>query len=209
MLFRWLVTKHNPIIIAGLGGCGTTFLSFSLIPPEYRDNSKLSLQFADNLSDCAYKKGVIYKTHDYPNFQEGISGIKVIFMFGNIYNIIISMEELMNRRGREYFSYLKAGNFRPYEDMYYKDVLNLEKLFDAWYQPQKFPLITLKYEKLYNNDIIEKIRCFLGFKPDLPPYKIRQSNYITHPKKEIMQKVYTNLHKKIEHAEDAKIWNVL
>ena len=215
--YRKLVKKDIPLVIAGLGMCDIMLLTYSLMPKRCRNKTdyKVFYDVGNSLykdvykKDGIYKKGVIYKVYGYPNHRKHSNNVKVIFMFGNIYDTVITTEESINKFRIGHFRHLKADNCRLYEDIYYKDVLSLEKLFDSWYRPQKFPLMTLRYETLYNNDTIEKMRYFLGFKPDFKPVKTRTVDYTTHPKKEIMQKVYKNLHEKIKQAEDAKTWNVL
>lgn len=193
---------HNlqPIIIAGIGRCGTTLLYNSLQAKGFIGSGMIT-----NSEDTKFEKGNIYKTHDYPPDQLPVEA-KVIFMFGNPYDIVISTSRKINQWGLEHFEHLASPKYIPNKQLFQSDDLLLERLFDAWMQKQSFSFISIKYEFLYSPKVKEVLNNYLGFKIDLPPRRERKANWQIHPEHEQLKKVYRDLFHKIEKAEDIKIW---
>ena len=71
-------------------------------------------------------------------------------MFGNIADTILSTHHIFNDFAMQHSNHLRVEYKSRYDEIFSQDILNLEKLFDSWYQPQKFDFISLRYETLYD-----------------------------------------------------------
>ncbi|MFT6319138.1 MAG: hypothetical protein ACI8RP_000927 [Urechidicola sp.] len=194
-------STNSPVIVSGMGRCGTTLLANAIC-----ETRGYKYRFARDISVVNLTNGKLFKTHDYPNFEIKNNDCKVVFMFGDIRNIVISATKMINRWGDNHFKNLQSPNYNQYTEIYDKDVLCLENLFDAWYQKQDFPFMSIRYEALYHPKTIKMLNDFLGFKVVLPLYKERASSWEDSPHLQSIMKVYGQLHEKIEHTEDCKIW---
>jgi len=193
----------DPIIIAGLGRCGTTLVFNSIIENHLYSGYNGIIQIKDYQGD--YLNDVIYKTHDYPPVSLP-ENVKIIFMFGNPYNTIVSTHRHINLFGELHHKHLGSNKYKLNNDIFYEDTLKLEQLFDAWNKSQNFDFLSLRYESLYDSKSIEILSEFLGFKLKLFPEKERKSNWTRNPKRDQLEKVYGDLFNRIESAENIKIW---
>ncbi|MEO2072875.1 MAG: hypothetical protein ABGW99_16205 [Zunongwangia sp.] len=189
----------NPIIIAGLGRCGTTLLHNSFKMNHYYIAHDDFLMFSKNSPE--FKLNHLYKTHDYPP-QFLPENVKLIFMYGNPMNTVISSHRRINEWGKAHHEHLGSDNFVPNDTIFYNDTLKLNELFDAWNRPQGFEFLSIRYETLYTSGTIKTISDFVGFDFKLLPEKKRQTNWKVHPLKEELLKVYGDLNEKIFNAPD-------
>jgi len=192
----------NVIIIGGLGRCGTQLICKSLKNSGISENSYFLDRF-DKQKE--YINGVYYKTHDYPPDYLP-PNVKVIYMFGNPMNIVISAHKQMNEWGYLHHYHLNSNLYTFNDELFYKDTLLLHRHFDAWYKNQNFEFISIKYESLYNTETIEILNNFLGFELKLLPFAKREADYKTHPHKENLIKTYSALNEKIKSADNVKVW---
>lgn len=197
-------TFKNAIIVGGLGRCGTTLICDSLKRTGmgvYENN-----YFLDRFHQQEeYTNGFYYKTHDYPPDYLP-SNVKLIYMFGNPMDTAISAHKKINEWGYLHHYHLNSSLYTFNDELFYKDTLLLHNHFDAWYKSQNFEFISIKYDALYNAKTIESLNRFLGFQLSLKPFVNRESDYKNHPHRENLQKTYSKLNKKIENAENVKIW---
>ena len=191
----------DPIVVAGIGRCGTTLLTQAI----WRSRRLMSV-YQKSLGKCDFERGHVYKTHDGPNITKTQARPRVIFMFGDITDVVISTSNKIDFWGKKHFEHFNANGLLEHKELYHKDILGLEELFDSWYQPQEFPLFTLRYESLYHDNTLEQLDKFLGFKVKLPPFNKRKTNQKDLPELEILKKTYASLDTKIKSAEDVKIW---
>jgi hypothetical protein len=182
------------IIIGGFGRCGTTLLTESISTQNYT--------FIQDLNDVTWRTAPgLGKTHGMPP-TEWPTEAKVLWCFGNPMNTIVSCKRLGS-------SFLKAHAFRLGADpeqtanVYYEDVLGLDKHFDAWYNTTGVRLATVKYEALFENRF--KIQRFVGLDMKFPIYKKRESDWRSHLMSYELQATYGKLAAKIEAAEDFKV----
>lgn len=192
-----------PIIIAGLGRCGTTLVFNSIITNHFYlgHNGVIQIQ---NYSGV-FSKDYVYKTHDYPAVST-LENAKIVFMFGNPYNTILSTHYHINMFGVLHHRHLGSKMYKTNDDIFYNDTLDLGRLFDSWYKPQNFDFLSVRYESLYDKNTIENLSDYLGFNLKLFPYKPRSTDWNIHPMKEELIKTYGDLYDKIEKAEDVKLW---
>lgn len=88
-----------------------------------------------------------------------------------------------------------------------EDALGLERNFDSWYKKQVCPMLTVRYETMWDHlKDIEKYAniSFRGF----PVYRPRKANYEANLSKypESFYNLYRSLNNKIKNAEDIKLW---
>ena len=119
-------------------------------------------------------------------------------------NIIISLNSIDIMKA--HYLNLQSPNYKQHSKRFTQDTLLLEKHFDAWYKPQKFEFLSVKYESLRHQKNVIAIEDFLRLKLDLPVWRERSADWRTHPKKDELLRTYGRLAEKIEAAEDVKWW---
>lgn len=191
--------KDYPLIIAGLGRCGTSLVYFGLRQQGLGDGSMVI-----DWGDVDFKDGYIYKTHA-PAPETLPDNVKVIFMFGNPMNIALSVQQKFSGEFLKHHYRNLWADSSEHDKIFEKDTLNLEDNFDSWYKEQNFQMMTLKYETMFNH--LDKIREFIGWNADFPSKISRSTNYDNHPKREELNKTYKSLSDKIYSADEVKIWN--
>jgi hypothetical protein len=199
---RGLILK-NAVIVAGLGRCGTTLLYQALRNYGF----KTPAGFVDDLEgNVKLEPGCVYKTHALPpsNLPEHV---KLVFMFGNPMDIVISTHKMINRWGREHHRHMGSDRFVCNDCVLEADTLQLHKHFDSWYCSHSWPFISLRYEALYKRETLKALRCFLGINFKLPPFHRRSTDWTQHPEKKKLWQIYGDLNEKIARAEDVRIWS--
>lgn len=159
-----------------------------------------------------FLKGYVYKTHDYPPPYLP-KNVKVIFIFANPIDIVLSAKTLdkipVKGLNNDNFTHLDLhirnlrGNFEEKNLLFQKDVLKLSDNFNAWHKKHSFPLMTLRYETMWN--YIDLVRWFTGFKNfNLPPHKKRRDLTLDYDQEILskIKKVYKNLTEQIESSSD-------
>ena len=165
-----------------------------------------SYQFVTDINDTQFNNKQIYKTHDYPDIVNFPESIRVIFMFGNVVDTVLSLSKRMNRFYDTLSKVYHSENMIHTASMFHDDILNLENLFDTWYKSHSFPLITIRYETLYSERTQKMLTDFLGFRVKFPPYRKRKTDQLSFSYRDTVIKTYASLSQKIELAEDCKIW---
>jgi hypothetical protein len=162
------------------------------------------------------------KNHYYPveveNHRPPVVG--AIFLFGDITDVILSIRRSHERLGNEWIDLHNKNLNGDYENRYNylkKDTFQLERMFDEWMRPQNFPLLTLKYEDMWENEDI--ISRFLG----CPHFELPEFNQTSNKhgsgkesrffrraaNKELVSDInknYSSLIKKVNNFPSAKIW---
>jgi hypothetical protein len=123
--------------------------------------------------------------------------IRAVFLFGDPYKAVVSTRE--KRWDRH--TWEVNGWFREEPpDIYKRDDLGYEEKFDTWTEPHDYPVLALRYEKMWENlDLLER---YLGCPVDLPPKRERSTTVPPHLQKSL-EDVYGDLKKKIDAAPDA------
>lgn len=185
------------IILAGMGRCGTTLL-YNVV----RDYNEFVMDLA-SLSEN-FKKFAAIKTHDFaPELLP--SNTKAIYLFGNPIDIVLSAHdaEMVNVDQHYIHMHGDAENKHNFE---YSDTLQLEANFDSWHKKQNYPLLTLRYETLWENTAI--LNDFLGVNIQLPERKRRTIRRLSNYEEDKMKETYSSIINKVNHAEDSTIWEV-
>jgi len=198
---RWQAS--HAVVVAGWGRCGTTLLFNALSTSGHLLHDIFFINRFDERRP--YYKGICSKTHDLPP-PILPPHVKVIFLFGNPMNAALSAFNAFPKHPDVHFKHIDS----PYTDerhlFYCRDVFQLTKQFDAWYKPQGVGLLTLRYETLYAEQTQETLQSFLGFELKMPPYRARKTDWQTHPLRAALQETYGALQKRVEAADDARIW---
>lgn len=187
----YISSKSKGVIVAGIPRCGTTLM--------FRALAGFS---AGNTTPKNYY-GKIKKTHGLApsNLPRGY---KAIFLFGDIVSSVISTKN--SRYESNHF--LNCGCLKKVEevDIYKEDILNYELMFDSWHQRHNYPVMCLRYEKIYHN--INLIKAFLQTDISLPKKRKRTTKYADCSKKDLKQikHTYQSLINKIKKVPNISIY---
>lgn len=144
----------------------------------------------------------VWGGHEYPDQLHSGLPFRVIFLFANPVDIVFSVKRQEYREGTDWIKnhvlHMNA-EWADYPSLFLRDVLGLEKLFDAYYQPQRFPLLTMRYETMWRNQDI--LSAFVGAPIRLPKYVCR-----ARLREPCVEKAYAGLLWKTSIANDAKVW---
>lgn len=183
------------IVIGGLGRCGTSLITQAFLPKTEK--------FVRRLSPYTYLShdGII-KTHSLPPKRWGGS-TKVIWCFGNPMDIVVSCLQAPPGFIVAHCNHL-GGDTKNLGKIYDKDILGLDKHFTAWYDRLPVRMATVKYEKIYSH--LDDIQAFIGMPMTFSAFRPRKSNWKKHWAAPWLEATYGVLAKRIEDAEDFKIW---
>jgi len=192
----------NVLVLASMGRCGSTLL-FKALGANFD-----RIKFDKDLKSI-YDDGTLVKTHDFA--LDEMQNYKAIYLFGDPRDVAISAHTKGKVNTNKHYSHMHASmNYKKArgrdQSFFNKDTLRLSDNFNSWYKQQSCPLITIKYETLYDN--LDVLNDFLGFEVILPPHRQRSTNWSTHPKSKILSETYEKLIKQIEAADQIKIWDI-
>lgn len=200
---RRFVTPYQlsyAVVVAGLGRCGTTLLYRAILDsPGLQPREK----WTDRMAHL--QAGAVYKTHGFPP-RQAIGPAKVCFVFGDPRNIVVSAHDKSRDWLARHYRHLDADlrNVRQFAEA---DTLRLREHFEAWYRPQAFELLTIRYETMCN--YLREIESFLGVPLAPITFRPRRSNWRTHPKASSIGESQAALWETIRSAEDIKAWPVV
>ncbi len=207
--------KPDFLIINGMGKCGTRLLHGFLCGYYRRAGFLVDITQINNIK---LRNHSIIKTHSPYPIKQCKYNIKVVFMFGNIYNTVISFYKGWEEKFGGYPNPLAATNLfmtnanknkSPIEN----DIFRYKRHFDNWYKSHKYPVLFVRYETMY--DHIGEILDFCGLKSfpveKFPKYKQRTTNWLDQPEpiKERLVKLYGSLDEYINQLPDIKEMNVI
>ena len=176
--------KIQPIVVNSYGRSGSTMLMDCIIQGTTSYNNSITSFFiqksikhnAWNLEDSDFKKGHVYKTHDYPPINNDLQGIKMVYIFSDPVNTVLSLLRLRVENGedwmRQHFRHLNAS-YDKFEDILKRDTIGLERHFTSWIKEDRFKIAFIRYEALWN--LQDELSDFLGTNIILPPYKERKA----------------------------------
>lgn len=204
-IFNRQIHPKPPILIAGLGRCGTTLVRDTTISNSSYVRSK---KFVRKIENTSFSKNTVYKTHCYPP-KSLPKNLKVIFLFGNPVDIVISTYHKMNEWGRLHHQHLQSDTFIPNDSILTNDTLNLYHQFNQWYRYQSFTFISVKYECLYDKETIKFITDYLEIPFKLPKFKKRKSQLKNKFLRDDILNCYGKLHEEIENnTSPFKKWEI-
>lgn len=191
----------NSFIVAGMGRCGTTLVYDAL--RRYGLKGTAFLSSLDEHDD--YIPGRVYKTHDFPCAHVP-SHVKMVFLFGNPMDIVISTHRKINEWGRQHHAHLHSNAFTQNNVLFERDSLRLAEHFDAWYRSHDFNFVSVRYESLFDPRVRATLEDYLELSVPWPGFRRRQADWTTHPQRDRLWALYGGLYRRIEQAEDVKIW---
>jgi len=185
------------IIVAGMGRCGTTLLYNTI-----RDHNEFIVNL--NSLDNMIKYNCI-KTHSLA--PPILTDAKVVYLFGDPLDIVLSSHDSTKVNIKKHYEHLNCNNDFTESIMpnfILHDTLNLELNFDSWYCPHNYPVLTIRYETMWDN--LDMLYNFLGTKISLPPKQKRTVRNTSYWENKKLHNTYTALIEKIYNADDVKIW---
>jgi len=204
--------KKKSYVSASIGRCGSQLMTEAIHNHlwGFLDHPKPLLRktrpFIREYPET-FKNGTVYKTHLYP--IEYPENCKVVFTFGNPLDIVLSVIRKSQEPvwGPAHFKNLGA-DWADASKIMQEDVLNLEKMFDAFYQDLGCDLMCVRYEALW--DVEDQMSEFFGFEFKMPEKVDRIANktkkLLTSEQIEIFNRGYVSLIEKINKAEDIRTW---
>lgn len=208
--------KESSVLLASMGRSGSTVLFESAVSTMHEGRDRffstrrsLSQDFVWTLKNARFETGKVYKTHDFPDHLEAPDHLKVIYVFGDPLDIVRSVLSCEEKRGiawiEEHFLHLKAA-FEDYAHIFDKDVLRMGDQIDAWLRPQKFRLLTVKYDAIWEHE--QGIADFLELPIKLPVRQPRESSDVT-ISAEQMRKFEATYSEQIERIAKAPAFRIL
>ena len=172
------------VVVNSYGRSGSTMLLDSIKRSSVSNASRLKYELirrgvsiqAWNTDAIKLKKGFFYKTHDYPPKKPFDNHVKMIYVFSDPVDVIMSLWKIYNNSGekwiRQHFEHMKVP-FSNFEKILYEDQLKLENHFDAWMAEDRFSVAFVRYDEMWRYQ--EDISNYFGFDITLPVYKERNA----------------------------------
>lgn len=131
---------------------------------------------------------------------------KVIFLFGKVpYSVVSTKRAIYDRKHFEHCGYQEKDP----PDIYSRDALGYEAIFDGWVNNQRYRTLCIRYEKLHAAQA--SIRQFLGVNDFwLPPHRQRETKPQQDVGDEVLKKIvatYGSLIAKVREMPDVKFLN--
>jgi hypothetical protein len=129
-----------------------------------------------DLNETTIEKGFVYKTHDYPPEKSPGMHVRVVYVFADPVDVVISLLKRFDESGepwmRYHYAHMKVeyGNVEKLAD---EDQLGLEEHFDSWMKVDRLPVAFVNYNQLWEHE--SDLSGYLGFKLQLPPYVQRKA----------------------------------
>lgn len=204
-----LPTRQDAIVVASFGRAGSTLVYDAVVDAMARARFGTARGPAQRIVrdvafDCppdVFRRGTVYKTHDYPNILTG-TGVRAIFLFGSATDAALSVHEQRSLRGedwvRQHFEHLR----RPYrvDRLLDEDVLGFRDQCVAWMGCGAVPVLCMRYENLWDN--ADKLSEFCGLDVVLPPFRARADKGMDPRLLEKARLVYRSLDTALETLPD-------
>lgn len=176
-----LPSRRPPVIVASIGRSGSTLLTRSIREATVKTRfgsfaplfEKCSKGNGFDLKSTFLENGLVYKTHALPGELSSAKNPKVIFVFGNAADAILSVaqkgEELGGWWVTKHLDNLRASG--PFEKVLEEDVLRIEEQIREWGDRDDIERLMIKYDSIWEcHGIIEE---FLRLKISLPERRER------------------------------------
>jgi hypothetical protein len=201
---------RRPVLIASMSRSGSTMLYKSVAESWGQTRfGGLAPSLMPLFSEAAWKLdetplvgGVLYKTHDLPDYLPRGAKAKVVFTYRKASEVALSIADRHAQRGSKWFirHRIHLRGEGDFETFLQRDSLGLEAQVDRWSHAQGLDLLGLRYETLW--DHVPEIEDFLGFKVQLPEQRgsRRPAGPTLHS--EQLAQTYAALDRKIEAMPD-------
>ncbi|MFW6121760.1 MAG: hypothetical protein ACOC80_12815, partial [Petrotogales bacterium] len=184
--------------IAGIPRCGTTLMARAVA----------GLETGELWPSRQEPVNGVIKRHLKVSKADIKNACGCIFLFGNIPKAVISTKR--TKMDKKHFENCLYNGDPENINIIEKDYLNYEKIFDFWTKEHSFPVLVLRFEKLWNYK--EEIEWFIStFMPhrniDLPPKKERHSRleHLSSAELDTLCKAYASLILKTEKMPNVKL----
>lgn len=157
-----------------------------------------------DLNNAALHNGVLYKTHDYPPENRLKNNVRILYIYSDPVDVILSLLRLYDVQGEEWmkthYKHLRVS-FTDFKRIIYEDQLQLENHLQCWLEEERYRIAFIRYEKMWSHQ--DDISDFLGFKIDLPKHRKRTSkNFIDQSTIKSIEKSYKPLRTKVNALKD-------
>jgi len=173
-----------PIVVNSYGRSGSTLLTKSIMKSGVYPKSTVFNKLASgsivknvwSLNGEYFKSGFVYKSHDYPTDLVSGQDIRMLYVFANPVDVVLSLLRLYDKNGKGWMKthaeHLKIS-YENFDNILESDIFQLEQHINAWLESEQFPIAFIRYESMWDNQ--DDISNFLGFKVKLPPYRKRRA----------------------------------
>ena len=200
-------TRTNPILVAGMGSCGTTMVCNRL--------SSSGFTFVKDLEEISKRKNyhrTCIKTHDFApehnlKYRHGPEITKCIYLFAEPKNVVVRAAQMEEEHWHNLHVDEKYFGTQEYLS---QDIFRLKEQFLSWLKPHNnYDVLAIRYEALWSHQ--DDIKDFVGddFSFTLPDYKPRKTNWEEHPAADKLQNTYSALSYLITSTEDISLNNKL
>lgn len=217
-IYTHITPIETTMIVASYGRSGSTMLFNNLIDSATNKRVPKWLKAGAkgkgrDLDTIKIKPGLIYPTHHYPPKRTLPEKARVIYIFADPVEVILSLLHLVHTGKWSQETFLNHcknlqvsfQDIKSVDELVYEDKLNLEKHFDAWLAESRFPIAFVKYEHLWEHE--ENISSFVGFNVSLPPRKERSEKKVNDATMAQLRETYDSLRRKVNDCEDFFIKN--
>ena len=122
-----------------------------------------------DLKDARFRRGGVYKTHDFPHHLSVATPVRVVFLYGRPSDSVLSLIRCHDSKGaawiQRHFAHMHADG--DYSELLRRDVLRIGEQITAWRTAGNADILGLRYETLWEN--VEVLSDFVGFRVTLPP----------------------------------------
>jgi hypothetical protein len=208
---KYIVRRLSPsaglpaIICASPGRSGSTLLFEAIgdaiarkrAPLFHRHARRTFRDAAWELDRCQLREGVVYKTHDLPTSLRKTENLRAVFIYGPPSEALLSVLDCERRLGREWVAeHLRHLRMPQATDLMSRDAIGFENQMRLWSQEERFPVLCVNYEKLWDN--IGKIGSFLNLDVDLPERRERRDKAIYGDRAIKADLIYKNIKHKFD-----------
>jgi hypothetical protein len=170
-----------PVIICASPGRSGSTLLFEAIGDAiarkraslfYRHASRTFRDVAWELDRRKLREGVVYKTHDLPTSLRKPKNVRAVFIYGPPSDALLSVLDCERRLGRDWVAeHLRHLRMPETANLMSHDTIGFENQMRLWSQEERFPVLCVNYENLWDN--VGKIENFLNLDLDLPERRRR------------------------------------
>lgn len=213
---RQLGAKRETILISSMGRTGSTVVFDAVrksvgqarLPAKPALGVRLVSSQAWDLTTTSLLPGIVYKTHDFPGSlvdSMAAKPLRAVFCFGKASAAALSVLSCPKRYGddwvRRHLEHLRADG--TLKDLRSRDALRFEEQVDDWFAEERFPVLRVKYESLWDNpDILTE---FVGVPVALPVQKARTAKYFDPEIRADIQSTFAALDARIGSLPDVSL----
>lgn len=182
---------------------------FNFLSRFYRPINTAIFNMAD-LDKFSINKCIFQNHTPFPNDFHKNTNLQVIYMFGDVFNTVYSTVQIEDRNLAYQFLHVDKENY--YKE-YERDIFNFKRHYDNWNRKHSYPVLSLRYETLYDNlDAlfsfikIPKSKVYKKYK--FPEYKKRKTNWEDADEltKEKLKLIYGETKNYLDSKPDVQLW---